>query len=142
MWFWSHYSDVAAAHSALQQACQQLQPGGYLLIPLQKSGLWADLFCGPQHPLLSLQSANFWQQQLSGWTVQVLDFANAGLELLIATEEQFAVLALPTTLKQPLGPTLIGELTKVLGADRVRIMGGIAIEKTQEKPRWGGRKEE
>ena len=85
LWFWSHYSDVAAAHSALQQACQQLQPGGYLLIPLQKSGLWADLFCGPQHPLLSLQSANFWQQQLSGWTVQVLDFANAGLELLIAT---------------------------------------------------------
>jgi hypothetical protein len=64
------------------------------------------------------------------------------VELLIATEEQFAVLALPTSLKQPLGPNLIGELTKVLGPDRVRIMGGIAIEKTQEKPRWGGRKEE
>lgn len=85
LWFWSHYADVAQARTALQQACQQLQPGGYLLIPLQKTGLWADLFCGPQHPLLSLQSASFWQQQLSGWAVQLLDFADAGLELLIAT---------------------------------------------------------
>ena len=85
LWFWSHYTDVAQARTALQQACQQLQPGGYLLIPLQKTGLWADLLCGPQHPLLSLQSASFWQQQLGDWAVQVLDFADAGLELLVAT---------------------------------------------------------
>jgi DNA polymerase III subunit alpha len=64
------------------------------------------------------------------------------VELLIATEEQFAVLALPTSLKQPLGPNLIGELTKVLGPDRVRIMGGVAIEKSQERPKWSGRREE
>jgi acyl transferase domain-containing protein/NADPH:quinone reductase-like Zn-dependent oxidoreductase/acyl carrier protein len=101
LWFWSHYADVTAACSALQQACQQLQPGGYLLIPLQKTGLWADLLCGPQHPLLSLQSAGFWQQQLSGWTVQVLDFADAGLELLIATAPA------PTPQSRPLPPLVL-----------------------------------
>jgi acyl transferase domain-containing protein/NADPH:quinone reductase-like Zn-dependent oxidoreductase/NAD(P)-dependent dehydrogenase (short-subunit alcohol dehydrogenase family)/acyl carrier protein len=85
LWFWSHYADLTAARAALQQACQQLQPGGYLLIPLQKTGLWSDLLFGPQHPLLSTQSASFWQQLLPDWTVQILALADAGLELLIAT---------------------------------------------------------
>ncbi len=64
------------------------------------------------------------------------------VELVIATEDQAAVLALPNSLKQPLGPTLIADLAELLGAGKVRIMGGVAIEKTQERPRWSGRKEE
>lgn len=95
LWFWSHYADLTAARAALQQACQQLQTGGYLLIPLQKTGLWSDLLCGPQHPLLSTQAASFWQQQLPDWTVQILELADAGLELLIATAPVVATQPVP-----------------------------------------------
>jgi DNA polymerase-3 subunit alpha len=63
------------------------------------------------------------------------------VELLVATADQVAVLALPTALKQSLSPELIRDLA-FLGPGMVRIVGGIAVEKSQERPRWGSRREE
>jgi DNA polymerase III alpha subunit len=64
------------------------------------------------------------------------------VELIIATEDQAAILALPATLKQPLAPSLVADLAEVLGPGRVRIMGGVALDKSQERPRWNSRREE
>jgi DNA polymerase-3 subunit alpha len=64
------------------------------------------------------------------------------VELIIATEDQAAILALPATLKQPLVPSLVADLAEVLGPGRVRIMGGVAVDKSQERPRWNSRREE
>lgn len=64
------------------------------------------------------------------------------VELIIADDQQAAFLALPAPLRQPLSPGLVGELVNLLGPGMVRLSGGLAAEKTVERPRWSGRRDD
>jgi len=64
------------------------------------------------------------------------------VELIVADEQQAAFLALPAPLRQSLSPVLVGQLVDLLGPGMVRIVGGLAMEKTADRPRWGGRRDD
>ena len=61
------------------------------------------------------------------------------IELAIATAQHVALLALPPALRQPLDIPLIDRLTELVGPGMVRVVGGVAVEKTAEN-RWSGRR--
>ncbi len=60
------------------------------------------------------------------------------IELVIATEDQSATLALPAAMRQDLDPALVGSLTDAVGLGMVRVVGGVSVEK--EQPKWASKR--
>jgi DNA polymerase-3 subunit alpha len=62
------------------------------------------------------------------------------VDIVVDTPDARVRLEVPSTTRVQPTPPLIGELTKLLGDGCIRVVGGVAVETPNAKPRWNGQK--
>ena len=68
--------------------------------------------------------------------------ASVPYEVVVDTGEAFVTLAPRSAAIVKLDPGLVRDLASTLGEGSVRLVGGMTIDPTEEKPRWGSRRRE
>jgi hypothetical protein len=62
------------------------------------------------------------------------------VDIVVDTPDARVRLEVPSTTRVQPTPPLIGALTKLLGDGCIRVVGGVAVETPNAKPRWNGQK--